>query len=174
VLTPSEERRRLYHGPIDDEAPEVGTVAMGARCAGDASRVLDRCRAVMAVVLRYQGEDWPSREQWREVLPEWFVAACSQELSAEEAEEWLARWQRLPASEQEAMSRREPWALADWLHWLRPDERQWFWWDATVVDDDWLRVVVEVAGWPAPLGALRWLLTAAGALDVVEEQAASP
>jgi hypothetical protein len=72
------------------------------------------------------------------------------------------------------VSRRESWGPADWLHRLRPEERQWFWWDAAVVGDDLLRVVVEVAGRPAPLGALRWLATAAGAVDVVEEQAASP
>jgi len=45
----------------------------------------------------------------------------------------------------------------DWLHWLEPAECQWFWWDAVVEDPDTLRVIVEVAGWPAPPGALDWL-----------------
>jgi hypothetical protein len=55
---------------------------------------------------------------------------------------------------------------ADWLYWLEPSERQWFWWDAAVERPDALRVIVEVAGWPAPLGAHDWLLLAAGAIEV--------
>jgi hypothetical protein len=39
--------------------------------------------------------------------------------------------------------------------------------DARVDGPDWLRIVIELDSWPAPLGALAWLLRAAGAGDVV-------
>jgi hypothetical protein len=48
-------------------------------------------------------------------------------------------------------------------------ERQWFWWDAKVEREGTLRVTVEVPGQPAPLGALDWLLRAAGAVEVIHE-----
>ena len=57
----------------------------------------------------------------------------------------------------------------DWLHWLEPDNRTWFWWDAAVTQDDALRVMVEVPGASAPLGALEWLFKASGAGEVRPE-----
>jgi hypothetical protein len=76
----------------------------------------------------------------------------------------------LSAEERASATRARPWTLADWLYWLEPSERQWFWWDALVENSDTLRVVVEVSGWPTPLGALDWLLRAAGAAEVIFEE----
>jgi len=54
---------------------------------------------------------------------------------------------------------------------MEPFERQWFWWDAEIGRDGTLRVTVEIPGWPAALGALDWLLRAAGAAEVVHDEA---
>jgi hypothetical protein len=48
------------------------------------------------------------------------------------------------------------------------DDRSWRWWDSTVTAADNLRVEVEIDGWPFGSGALRWLVRAAGAVDLVE------
>jgi len=101
------------------------------------------------------------------LLPAWFVERSAPERSREEAERWLAWWRSLPASEQARVAREQDWALADWLYWLEPAERHWFWWDAVIENPEILRVIVEVPGWPVPLGALEWLLRAAGAMEVV-------
>jgi hypothetical protein len=150
----SGERRRLVEGAAAGECPEVATVALVAECTGDAAAVLERCREVMLAVVD------------RRALPAWFADACAPEMSREEADAWLARWQRL-APEQVAMERDQAWALEDWLAWFGPEERQWFWWDATVQSADRMLLEVEVAGWPAPLGSLVWLMRASGAETVV-------
>jgi hypothetical protein len=146
----------------------VGTVTVVGSCPGNAADVLARCREVMSVVLEYQTGEWPDVEAWRRLLPDWFVEACVDE-SAEETERWLAEWRSLPPDQQAAADEGKPWSLSDWLYWLEPDEREWFWWDARVDDENCVRVEVEVAGWPTPLGALAWLLRTAGAVVSVEE-----
>jgi hypothetical protein len=121
-------------------------------------------------VLAHAGPPWPSVLQWRQLLPAWFVQSSAPEQSRAEAERWLNWWRSLPAEEQAQVTGAQRWTLADWLYWLEPSERQWFWWDAVTESPDMLRVIVEVSGWPAPLGALDWLLRAAGAIDVEHEE----
>lgn len=164
-MIPPEEHRHLVSGPRPGErAGGVGTVMVLAECAGGAATVLARSREVMEVVVDHPSHDWPGVEEWRRLLPRWFVEACVEE-SDDEADRWLAQWRGLPPDERAAAEERRPWALADWLFWVHPSERQWFWWDATVEDSDRVRVEVEVVGWPQPLGALFWLLRAAGAVS---------
>jgi hypothetical protein len=103
-------------------------------------------------------------------MPAWFVESSAPEQSREEAERWLSWWRNLSAEEQAQVTRAQRWTLADWLYWLEPSERQWFWWDSVIESPDTLQVIVEVSGWPAPLGALDWLLRAAGAAEVAHEE----
>jgi hypothetical protein len=170
-MTPVEELRHLRTGPDPDERPgNVGVVSVVASCRGDADTIAQRAREVMVTVVSQPTDQWAttSDDRWQSILPDWFVAACATPQSAEDAERWLSWWRSLPADEQPRAAQQRAWTLADWLYWLHPGERQWFWWNATIVDSDTLRVTVEVLGWPAPIGALRWLLTAAGAVDVSE------
>jgi hypothetical protein len=132
--------------------------------------VAARAREVLRAVLAHAGPSWPTVSEWRQLLPAWFVEGSAPEKSREEAERWLGWWRSLPAAEQARVTREQRWALPDWLHWLEPAERQWFWWDAVVENPETLRVMVEVPGWPAPLGALEWLLRAAGAVEVSHEE----
>ena len=170
-MIPPEERRHLTDGPRPNERPGgAGTVLVYVRAGEDIRMILERCRSVMLTILDNSGQRWPSVERWRQILPEWFVAACAPEPSREEAERDLARWRALSPAEQRREAREEQWTLADWLFWLEPSERQWYWWDATAKSHDALLVTVEVPGWPAPLGALEWLLRAAGASEVFRKE----
>jgi hypothetical protein len=169
VIVP-EERRHLTDGSRPGEVPGgVGTVSVLARAGADARVVLDRCRAVLLAVLDHSEPEWATVEEWKSYLPAWFVAASGPERSGEDAERWLAWWRTLGPADKAGAESEQQWALADWLYWLMPSERQWFWWDAEVGQDDTLRVTVEVPGWPAALGALDWLLHAAGAVEVIHE-----
>jgi hypothetical protein len=123
----------------------------------------------MLAVLDREAKAWPTVDEWRSLLPSWFVQASRAEISADAAEEWLASWHNLPPEAQAEAENNEKWELADWLYWLEPHRREWYWWSATVLDPDDLEVLVEVNGWPAPLEALRWLFRAAGADEVVVE-----
>jgi len=144
----------------------VGTIAVLVSCRGDADSVLSRVREVLDAVLAHSAPPWPPAEEWARLLPGWFVQNCAPPRTREEAEQWLNRWRSLPPEDQAGAILKERWALADWLHWLEPSERQWFWWDAVVRDAEALKVMVEVSAWPAPLGALEWLLRASGAAEV--------
>jgi len=128
-----------------------------------------RAREVMAAILDGPESQQSPAEFWRDELPRWFVEACAPERPREEVEQWLHWWRSLPLEEQARATREQPWTLADWLFWLDPCERQWFWWDATVDHPDRATIVVEVPGWPAPLGALEWLLRAAGAIEIFHD-----
>jgi hypothetical protein len=170
VIVP-DERRHLTEGPRHGELPGgAGTVDVFAHGGPDAAVILDRCRAVLLTVLEYAEKEWPSLEQWSSLLPTWFLAACAPARSREETERWLAWWRTLQPADKARAEKEQPWALADWLYWLQPSERQWFWWDATATAEGTLRVTVEVASWPTALGSLHWLLRAAGAVEVLNEE----
>ncbi|WP_375431314.1 hypothetical protein [uncultured Friedmanniella sp.] len=127
--------------------------------------VLRRSREVMTAVLDRPAQPWPSVAEWAESLPGWFVSACAPE-SEEELEAWVAWWRTLDPPGRAAAAAAKRWSLETWLSWLEPEERQWFWWDAAVGGRRG-QVLVEVPGWPAPFGALEWLLRAAGAASVI-------
>lgn len=170
-MIPPEEQRHLADGPRPGETPGAGGTISVMACGGaDAGVVLDGCRAVMSAVLKNSGAGWPSEEEWVSILPGWFVGACGLEMPREDTERWLAWWRTLEPADRERAEREERWTLADWLYWLEPSERQWFWWGAEIRPDGCLRVTVEVPGRPAALGALDWLLRAAGAGEVVHEE----
>ena len=168
-----EEQRHVEHGPRTDERPGgSGTIEVVAECLNDPKVVLDRSRQVLRQVLANSTTSWPTLEEWRQILPEWFVDACAPEQSVEENERWLQWWRSLPPGEKAQAANERRWTLPDWLFWMEPSERQWFWWDARV-DGSTLRVIVEVPGSPSPIGALKWLLRTSGALRVDEADSAS-
>lgn len=164
------ERRRLDTPPAESDRPGgLGTVRFLARCPGDAPAVLARALEVMRIVNRHSMGDWPTDDAWRALLPGWFVDRCAPEMTREESEAWMAQWRQLPPDEQSAMRRRTGWSLDGWIYWFVPTNRHWYWWDAKVIDPNYVAVAVEVDEWPFPWGALSWLFRAAGAEDVIAE-----
>lgn len=164
----SDEVRHLESGPrVGEVAGGSGLVALTVVTDGEIVAVIARAKEVARSVVATSAASWDP-EETRLRLPAWFVAGCAPEQSVEEAQEWLNWWRRLDDDGRAKAERERPWSVADWLFWLAPDERQWYWWDAVVDDDHSARIFVEVAGWPAALGALGWLLRVAGATTVEE------
>lgn len=167
MLIQPDEVRHLESGPGVGEYPGgSGLAVLNVAGDGDVSAVIARAKEVLRAVVGSAAGTWDP-EEVRLRLPTWFIAGCAPEQSAEEAEAWLAWWRGLDVADRAKASRERPWSVADWLFWLDPDERQWHWWDAVVDDESSAKVFVEVAGWPAALGALEWLLRVAGATAVV-------
>jgi hypothetical protein len=165
------EGMRLAKSPGLEEKPTgMGTVRFVAKCSGNAGEVLSKTKELMTVVNHNSIPHWPSDVAWRRLLPNWFVARCSPEKSQKEAEEWLAWWKSLSRDEQKKIEATNAWSLLNWLYWLEPDNRQWYWWDGIVLDHDTLMVAVEVDSWPFGWGDLSWLLRAAGASQVIAEK----
>lgn len=169
MLRPDDELRRL-------DGQEVAAVPSFpvrlAVTAKDVAMVIDRVREVLRAVVPMTAEELDREAEQPTRLPQWFVDACVPELTPEEAARWLGWWRSLDPEGQVRAEEEKGWTLPDWLYWLTPEERQWHWWDSSVDSDRSATVVVEVPGWPAPLGALRWLLKAAGAesIDVLDSQ----
>lgn len=166
-MTARGEIGRLLLGVEDTAKPGgIGTVRFVVKCSGDAIDVLGRAKTVLEKVLRTTTVPWPSLDEWRRLLPSWFVERCAPEISQEEAERRVG----LPDEEQERLEQVEGWSLSAWLFWFQPEERQWAWWDAIVKADDTIIAAIEVDGWPFPWGSLEWLFLACGALGVEAEE----
>lgn len=164
-MIPPEEQRHLTQGPRSDEQPGGAGLVRVVVSAPDVQATIASAKAVLTAILDAPAP-WPSTEEWAGRLPAWFVSACAPEQTDAEKQQWLAWWRGLdPAARSEAEKAR-PWSLDDWLFYLEPDERQWFWWSAEAQDEHRGTVWVEVLGWPTPVGALEWLLRAAGAESV--------
>jgi hypothetical protein len=163
-MTPEDELRLLAERPGPGaKAPAPGTEQVIA--AGPAEEIVRRTVEVLRVVDEHSA-DWPDLDRWRSLLPDWFVAACSPEHTPAEAAAEQERIRRLPPAEQAEAAANQGWTLSNWLYWLEPAQRQWFWWNATTPSPDTVLIDIWIAGWPAPLGALDWLLRAAGATSV--------
>ncbi|HBE18645.1 MAG TPA: hypothetical protein DEG17_19880 [Cyanobacteria bacterium UBA11149] len=167
-MKPTDELRHLFSGEYPEERGEdFAIIWFNVICPGNADRVLKNCREVLAIVLRQYEKNWLSENEWREVLPRWFVESCAPECREEDYEENLANWQTLSREEQIREIEEELWSMMEWISWFDPaDERYWFWWDAVVKDPNLLLVTVEVVDCIYPSGSLAWLLRASGAIKV--------
>ncbi|MFD7159443.1 hypothetical protein ACFV9C_32925 [Kribbella sp. NPDC059898] len=160
-----EELRRLRG---NDPAEAMGAGIRLSAESADSAVLLNRCRDVMVAVLQHPAADWPDLPTWRSEMPAWFVLACAPEKTPEQEQADLIWWQSLSSDEQATADEASQWSLSDWLWWLEPENRTWYWLGAEVAGPRQLLVYVETDGDPSPTGALRWLLTAAGATQVDE------
>jgi hypothetical protein len=141
AVTPADELRHIREG-ADGAVPtgEIDTLEV----AGDAA-ALARVREVLEILVgRPAGEaEWPPVDEWRRLLPDWFVAACVDDAEVRECV-------------------LDKWSLRAWTYWFQPGLRKWRWWDAAV-DAGGLRVSLLVMQRPYLRGALEWLLKVADA-----------
>lgn len=164
------ELERLTSGPSQYDLPGgMGTVRFLARRQGNVAEVLGLAKAVLKTVDENSLAEWPSDEAWSHLLPQWFVDRFAPEQSRDEAEAWLSWWRTLPPEEQERAERDSPWTLSNWIYWMNPSQRSWYWWDGEVINSHTIRVAIEVDGWPFPWGSFAWLLKASGADAVSSE-----
>ncbi|MCG7537914.1 hypothetical protein [Pseudoalteromonas sp. OOF1S-7] len=141
-------------------------IKLRVRCNGDAAQVLDRAKEVMLTLLSCTKGKCFQYIKWTNALPSWFVQCCGRELSSDELEEYLSKWRLLSPEEQEKMENEQDWSLDDWLYWLEPEQRTWYWWSSNRLNDDLFELVIVVRDWPTAIGSLEWLLKASGANDV--------
>jgi hypothetical protein len=161
----ADEMRRVAHGPTPDERPMLSDrVAF----TGDTDAVISTAKAVLLAVLT-RVDDWPADDEWPLLLPASFVSMCAPEMTDEEAEQWLTRWQRL-SPEGQAIEADESWSLLRWLHWFDPSgdgaNRGWSWWDTASEGPRSGSVEIAIDSHPYASGSLRWLLRASGATSI--------
>ena len=152
-----DELRRLLTGPNLGEKPSGLLVEVAVECNANASQVLHAAQEVWSIVLKQSEPGGLNLEEWRRILPSWFVEKCGPEIGMDEA----LRRRALPIEER--MRFAETWSLGAWVHWLKPSERHWAWWNAEIRSPQSLCVQVVVSGFPFPTGSLQWLLKCCGA-----------
>lgn len=124
-------------------------------------QVISRAEEVLMIIDRQVAMGWPADEKWREILPEWFVSSCAPEMTDQESEAWLKRWDAMPEEERAIEESLKIWSLLDWIYWMHPERRTWFWQGADASSG---RVRIGCESWPFPSGSLFWLLKSAGAV----------
>lgn len=139
----STERERLERGPDPGESmpPETSTVIY--RCPQGAEVTVERAREVLKGVIPAP-RPWPSLEEWRERLPAWFVDACSDDVVISTCVV-------------------DKWSLRAWVWWFQPEQRRWTWWDGRAEGDQIVMQLASTGVGSLLLGALDWLMEAAGA-----------
>lgn len=102
-------------------------------------------------------------------LPRWFLEASGPEQSLERAKAWLEQWRKLSPADREAAEAARRWSVSDFLYWFEPEQREWWWWGAESLGDDRVRICLVSHEVSFPHQALEWLLRAAGAASVLDE-----
>lgn len=139
----STEAERLARGPAPDESAPADAVQRTYTCPGGAEAVLARTREVLAGVVPAP-RPWPELDEWRTRLPAWFVDACSDDVRI-------------------STCVLDKWSLRAWVWWFQPEQRRWTWWDGVADGDRLTLTLVPTGVGSLLLGALEWLLEAAGA-----------
>lgn len=99
-------------------------------------------REVLDVVFERRAT-WPSLDEWRELLPAWFVDACSDDVHVTNC----------------VVDR---WSLRAWIYWFQPEQRRW---ELRSIDAAGERLLIDVeptGQGSLLLGALEWLVKTAG------------
>lgn len=142
------ELERLAGGGPDgaQEVAANGLVEVAAEFEGPGGAALawERVRPVLETVAAPR-RPWPATDEWRALLPRWFVDECSDDVTIVNCV-------------------LDKWSLRAWVYWFQPDQRRWTFWSRAVTDEGRvLRVAVEPTGQGSVLlGSLEWLLKSAG------------
>lgn len=167
----SSEIVRLTRGLDPGEEPVRGYLISVVVRSGRAAEAIDKAKAVLREVVELPIDAFVSGDAVA-ALPEWFVLACADAETDDERAAWLQWWRSLDDDARARAALERPWSVDDWLHWMRPDERHWFWWESRIGASDAGLVLVRVDDWPVAIGSLLWLLRASGADDLIVEGAA--
>jgi hypothetical protein len=163
------EQSRLNSDDVNAElSTGSGLVRFNVVCDVSAESVLKKAKEVLGLIDEATIGAWPALPSWKSILPADFLNAFVPEKTPEEEQRWLIWWRSLSAERQKIEA--DKWSLADWLYWMEPNNRSWFWWRAQILDTSNIEVAVKVLDWPFPWGALKILFISAGAKSVEAER----
>lgn len=118
----------------------------------DAETSLAKLKQVLELIAFYSVEDWPSDDQWRELMPEWLRENIP-ELTKEQTDKLLAD---TPQAQWDSL----PWEFLSWLDAIR--DRGWSWWGYLKNSDSNATLVVHIAMIPERIDAFKELLKVIG------------
>lgn len=120
----------------------MATETLVAECPAGAEPVRLRVQEVLDVVFAPRST-WPPLDEWRKLLPDWFVESCSDDVRVVNC----------------VVDR---WSLRAWIYWFQPEQRRWVP-RSLRAEGDRLEVEIEPTGQGSLLlGSLEWLLKVSG------------
>ena len=164
------EQRRLREGLHGDEVPQGLCIdAFVVDCGIEPAALIARAKELLLCV-NEQSESgkWPSDDEWKALLPDWFVAASGPDETREQALRNQVRFRAMSHEERVAYIRTDRWPVRNWVHLMKPDRRLWLWWDAYPMDERTAMVGIDRLIIPDPElpDEFVWMLRACGAADV--------
>lgn len=168
-----EERERLHNNSFPDYQYNNG---MGAdfiiKCNENSEQVMQLSRNVLLRINQvYDYKNWPTLDEWQSILPNSFLKNFDPERTLEEIKIYQRWWFKLSYKNKLKEARKKnKWTLSNWLAWLEPTERIWFWWGAYLIDENHFFISVRAVDDPFLSGALKWLFLASGAIDVIDAE----
>lgn len=155
-----EERLRLESNGLPTYQEGLGMNFI-IRCNGNANEVMRLARDVLLKVNYqydlYTKSKWDDVEAWKKILPIQFINGFKKVKSRFDIFGFFYR------------KREDDWTFDNWIFLMDPIDRRWFWWGATILDEDHFLFATKVLDDPFLSGTLRWLFIGCGAIEVVEE-----
>lgn len=166
-----EYNRLTINTSVNEELTCLAVISYLVTCLDNASQVVEKSKEVLLAVNRtlINRDSWPQDEEWQSLLPNWFVRSCKPEMTSQEVQEYFEWWYSLSYEEKlEQEKLPQTWSLSNWISYFDPEQREWYWWSAKIIDSNHFVVSVEIRQWPFPSGSLYWLLQVSGASKIEE------
>ncbi|WP_452219952.1 hypothetical protein [Lacinutrix salivirga] len=111
-----------------DEYPTGPKIIMMAHNVENPEQVLAKTKEVMLAVSQFAyTDDWPSDEEWKTILPEWFVSSMTNKTSKDRDKD------------------PNQWHYESWVHNIKM--RSWVWWSSKI-GEDYVKVTLEALDMP--------------------------
>jgi hypothetical protein len=123
---------------------------------------------VIESILKYA--KWPNDDEFLKILPDYFINKFGPEMTENEKQEWLIKWNSLNLNEKIEEKKNIKWTLSNWLFWINPEERSWKWFYSKIIDKNNFIIEIISDEDSFPYGALEWLIKTSGGkiIEIVE------
>ena len=165
------ERIRLEQDSLD-LADNVFGQNFIVKCDGNAPEVKELVRKVLLVINHaYSNTEWPDLDEWLKLLPVEFTRNFASEPTHDEVKKYTKWWSSLSYKKKlEQARKKQKWSLGNWLAWMEPSERLWFWWGAAELDEknkqDYFFLSLSLVDELYVTGALEVLFEYCGAISI--------
>lgn len=124
------------------EWPNGPKILLKAHKVKEPQKVLDKTKEVMLAVSQYAyTNQWPLDEEWKTILPEWFVKSMTDK------------------SEEDLDNDDDQWHYESWVDNIR--QRSWVWWSSKI-EKDTVTIVLDVLDMPYLHDSLKYVFYAQG------------
>ena len=139
------------------ESPKGFSWSIKLRLDGDVSVCRQRILDVVAIIIATPRHVWPNADQWRAMLPAWFIQQTPERTRAESQ----ALIDMAPRDQWHTLS----WEFKSWIQVVR--EREWSWWSCQQ-EGDQMMIHLSLSAWPANIDTFNHIVRTAGATIIQE------